>query len=276
MFKTRDLNRRISDVEFHYFQCTNCGVIFLDPIPDDLGRYYPQEYYPIPGSLADLLPEVNGQQARIEKITQFVKSGRLLEIGAGYGVFAYTAEQAGFSVQAIEMDERCCQFLAEVVGVDVLKSDDPAQEILGLGQFDVVVLWQVIEHLFNPWLVLDRIAEHIVPGGILALSAPNPNSLQFRLLRGYWPHVDAPRHLELIPISTLADYLEKRGFSLRLVSSSDMAQHNFFGWRMAFLHLFKSRVLVWPLCRIWSVLIAPLERSGLRGTTYTIVFQKNK
>jgi SAM-dependent methyltransferase len=278
MFKTVDFNRRLSDAEFHYFRCTNCAVIFLDPIPDDLARYYPQDYYPIPQSLADLLPEVDAQRARLAKVTEFVKSGHLLEIGPAYGAFAYAAKQAGFSVQTIEMDEHCCHFLAEVVEVDVLKSDDPAQEIPQLGQFDAVVLWQVIEHLENPWLVLDRIAEHILPEGVLALSAPNPTALQFKLMRGHWPHIDAPRHSELIPIPTLAQYMEKRGFSLCSVSTSDAESQgwNSFGWTMAFHQVVRSRTLASFLGKVWSRLIAPIERTGWRGTTYTLVFQRNE
>jgi hypothetical protein len=209
---------------------------------------------------------------------QYLKSGYLLEIGPAYGAFAYAAKQAGFSVQTIEMDEHCCKFLAEVVEVEVLKSDDPAREILRLGPFDVVVLWQVIEHLKNPWLVLERIAEHIVPKGILALSAPNPNAFQFKLMRGHWPHVDAPRHSELIPIPTLAHYMEQRGFSLRSVSTSDTESQgwNSFGWAMAFHQVLRHKTLAWSLSKVWSRLIAPIERTGSRGTTYTLVFQMDE
>lgn len=276
LFKTKDFNRHLSDVEFPYFRCPNCGVIFLDPIPADLGRYYPPEYYPIPRSLADLLPEVKGQNMRLAHLMPFLTSGRLLEIGPAYGAFAYAAQQAGFSVQVIEMDERCCRFLAETVGVEVLQSDDPAQAILQLGQFDAVVLWQVIEHLADPWLMLERIADHVVPGGLVALSAPNPGSLQFRLMHGRWPHVDAPRHLELMPVPTLARFMEQRGFVLRRVSTSDPESRgwNAFGWDLAFYHMLHHKTPARLLSKGWSRLVAPLERSGSRGSTYTLVFQK--
>src|SRR5437868_4760265 len=44
-FSTTDRNRRLADELFEYRRCEHCGVIFLDNVPDDLGAYYPTEYY---------------------------------------------------------------------------------------------------------------------------------------------------------------------------------------------------------------------------------------
>src|SRR5947208_13916933 len=52
--RTRDWNRRLSEVTFHYYRCSGCDLTFLSPVPTDLGRYYPADYYPMPASLTDL------------------------------------------------------------------------------------------------------------------------------------------------------------------------------------------------------------------------------
>src|SRR4051812_48699435 len=44
-FSVADINREVSAEQFAYFRCHGCRLIFLDPIPEDLGRYYPDDYY---------------------------------------------------------------------------------------------------------------------------------------------------------------------------------------------------------------------------------------
>ena len=60
-------------------------------------------------------------------------------------------------------------------------------------------MFQIIEHLIDPWDTLQAAAESLLPGGVLVVATPNPGAFQFRFLRGRWTHVDAPRHTALIP-----------------------------------------------------------------------------
>src|SRR5512143_1623848 len=108
-FETKDRNRKISERSFVYHKCTSCRLIFLHPIPDDLSEYYPHVYYPLPESLETLAKNAAGERYKIELVRRFVESGKLLEIGPATGGFAYLAKQAGFDVEAIEMDSRCCR-----------------------------------------------------------------------------------------------------------------------------------------------------------------------
>ena len=54
-------------------------------------------------------------------------------------------------------------------------------------------MWSVLDEVEDPWGRLDAAARNLEPGGVLALAMPNPGSFQFRMTRGRWPHVDAPR-----------------------------------------------------------------------------------
>src|SRR5439155_4599400 len=123
----------------------------------------------------------------------------LIEIGAGTGAFAVTAEAAGFDVTAIEMSEQCCRYLTEREGIEAICTDRPLDALSSLAPARAIVLWHVMEHLPNPAEVLERVAERLEPEGVLAIAVPNARSLQFRLLRSRWAHLDAPRHLSLTP-----------------------------------------------------------------------------
>ena len=279
-FTTKDYNRKISDVDFNYFRCEVCGLVFLDPIPDDLGRYYPKTYYEVPRSEAELAARAESLQGwKLDIVTAHAKRGRLLEIGPAYGLFSHLAKKAGFDVTAIEMDARCCEFLTQTVGIEAINSDDAASAMAALPSFDVIVLWQVIEHLANPWHLLDVIAANLAPGGFLIFDTPNPQAFQFKVLGRYWTHIDAPRHVTLLSASLMTSYLAERDLRPVTISAADRSANGFngFGWGFSFQNFFSGQVtgkFVNLLGRILAKLLIPIERTGFRGSTYTAVFRK--
>jgi 2-polyprenyl-3-methyl-5-hydroxy-6-metoxy-1,4-benzoquinol methylase len=279
-FQTRDYNRHITDEIYDYYECVHCGLIFLSPIPENLGLYYPETYYELPKTEEELHSRAKAmQQGKMDVILPFIDKGRLLEIGPAYGLFSHLAKTAGFDVTAIEMDARCCKYLRDVVGINVVEGPDTIDLLRQCEQFDVIVLWQVIEHLPNPWVVISAAIEHLTPGGFLIVDTPNPDAFQFRVLRSRWVHVDAPRHVTLIPQSLMVDFIEKRGLRSVLVSANGAIAkgYNSFGWAYSLKNFFSNQKvasLAFFLGRIISKILIPIERSGGRGSTYTAVFKK--
>jgi SAM-dependent methyltransferase len=282
LFRAGDYNRRITSELFDYYRCDACHLIFLDPIPADLGAYYPNHYYEIPKSVAELTTVAEKLQSwKLELVKRHIQKGRLLEIGPAYGLFCHLARRAGFEVSAIEMDPRCCQFLRDVVGINVFQGADTVTKLRECGQFDVIVLWQVIEHLPDPWSVLAAIAGQLAPGGILIMDTPNPSAFQFQVLGRYWTHVDAPRHVELIPARLLEGYVQAMGLETVVLTSQDRSSIGFnsFGWAFSFKNFFATPVLqaiAHFTGRVVTKLLIPIERSGWRGSTYTAVFRKKR
>jgi SAM-dependent methyltransferase len=278
--RPRDYNRRISGEEFSFYRCSGCGLVFLDPIPDDLGRYYPRDYYAIPKDRAALRAVAQQwQQWKIDLVCSFKKGGALLEIGPAYGLFASLAQDAGFDVSVIEMDSDCCRFLRETVGLTVVQNPDTLEALDGLGKFDVITIWQVIEHLPRPWEVLRATAEHLAPGGVIIMDTPNPNAFQFGVLGKYWTHVDAPRHVTLIPASLLVDHAKAAGLTSLLLTAADKSANGFngFGWAETFRNAAGNNIagkFVHLFGRVLAKILIPVERTGFRGSTYTAVFQK--
>lgn len=280
-FRSKDFNRNISREVFCYYRCCSCNLIFLEPIPVDLANYYPNDYYPIPASLVELAPTAEYERYKIDIVTRFVPTGKLLEIGPAYGSFLYLAKQAGFDVEAIEMDTRCCKFIKESIGAKVIQNNDPVEGLRHLDKYDVVTLWHVIEHLPNPWEALEAISNKLNPGGILVIAAPNPESLQFNILRRYWPHVDAPRHLSLISLSLLTKQMLARGLKPVLLTTTDKGTlgWNTFGWVYFFTNFTKRPFIKSGLGifgNIVSIILGPIERINSFGSAYTMVFQKGK
>ena len=260
----------------------SCGTFALADVPADLSSYYPQEYYGLPDrDTLERAANSKREQARLALIRAVRPGGRLLEIGPGGGQFSLAAHNAGFEVTAIEMDERSCERLERIVGVRAVCSSEPESVLEQLPASDVIVLWHVLEHLPRPATAIERIADNLKPGGVFALAVPNPESLQFRLLRGRWAHVDAPRHLFLIPLSALVQQAASHGLALGSVTSTDPDGRywNQFGWEYA-LRRFpavrpstsRSRLS----SRALTMVLAPIERRGRAGSTYTALFVKGE
>jgi hypothetical protein len=135
-------------------------------------------------------------------------------------------------VEAIEMDPECCTYIADTIGVTVHQTSDVNACLAGLGAFDAITLWHVIEHLQFPSSILKTISEHLNPGGILVIASPNPKSLEFMLFKRCWVHLDAPRHLSFVPLNTLANLAKKAGLTIvhSAVSGSSEAPYNTFWW----------------------------------------------
>lgn len=278
VFKTKDWNSRVSNETFSYRRCNSCGLIFLVDIPDNLGDYYKEEYYEIPSieKLKKIAKKVSYQLAMVQK---FIKAGSLLEVGPGFGIFAQQAKQAGFKVDVIEMDARCCEYLSQKVGVNAIKCDSPDKAIKDLPVHDVIASWHAIEHFPNPWVFLESAAKNLIPGGILLLATPNPGAFQFKILGPLWPHVDAPRHLYLIPASLLIERLKPMGLEPVMLSFDDKGAKswNRFGWQRYLMNHFSNEWIQKIAFVLGYILSMPMnfwETGRENSSAYTIIFQK--
>lgn len=281
VFKSKDFNRNITKEAFSHYQCPSCELIFIDPIPDNLGDYYPQTYYSIPESADGLKAGFAHEQYKIEIIKRFKQSGRLLEIGPSLGCFTYLAKHLGFDAEAIEMDARCSKFLNEVAHIPTVNSADTCAALETLPPYDVIALWHVIEHLPNPWETLEAIYNSLNPDGIVVIAAPNPNAFQFKVLGRYWPHVDAPRHVMLIPSALIIKKLESLGMRLELNTTNDKGGlgWNIFGWEFFFSNLSRysklNRYLRYFGRRVAAIFKCFDQAEG-KGSAYTLVLKKVK
>lgn len=279
LFVSYDYNRRTDHTPFHHYRCPHCGLIFIDPIPDDLAPYYTADYHYIPDTTEFLNAVAPHEQYKIEIIHQYHRGGRLLEIGPSLGSFAWAAKCHGFNTTTVEIDQRCCDFLNNVAGIKTIQSGDPASAISQCEPFDVIALWHVIEHLPDPWSTLEAINQKLNPGGIVVIAAPNPYAFQFKLLGRYWPHTDAPRHLSLIPAELITQFLGNNGLQIELQTTRDTGglRWNAFGWEYFFRNLTSNVRLKKMLGKAGNTLAKLLSHiDGIegRGTAYTLVMRK--
>ncbi len=275
-----DRNRAMSGDRFTYQRCIACGVVWLLEVPEDVASYYPTGYHDLP-TAAELPRDAQAESFRLGLITDRVEPGRMVEIGPSNGVFAFAAQKRGFEVTGLEMDPGCCQHLVDVVGASAINTAEPEQALMTLPPSRAIVMWHVLEHVPDPWALITAVAQNLEPGGVFALATPNPGSVQYRVFRGQWVHLDAPRHLTLIPLATLRDEADECGLRLVHVTDRDPVGLNCdaMGWERSIASAPALRAdprFVHTIGKTLTALARPLERRGLRGSTYTAVLQKTE
>lgn len=276
--ETRDLNRKTSAERYLYLRCNVCGLVFLDNPPADLGPHYPESYYDFPDSPREVERRSIAERYKVDLIKKFGAGPRLLELGPAWGSFLLAAQSADFEVVALEMDARCCEYLERTTQAQVIRGDDLT--LAGSG-FDVICAWQVIEHMRFPERVIMRAAEMLSEAGILVLATPNPDSFQARLFGSRWTHIDAPRHLFLLPIDWLEDRAKEAGLDVAGVSFSDPGAvgWNSFGWQQSLGNLFEGRTASKAarlVGRMAGRALRGFETGDRRVASYTTIFRKSK
>lgn len=210
---------RFSGEVFHYVRCSECGLIYLNPRPevDELLAYYPDDYeaYQPLAASTGVAHWRRRHALRILRrfVTHYRPCGRLLDVGCATGEFLEEMQAHGWAVNGVEINPRAASVARERLGVNVFAGSLVSYEAAE-GAFDLVTLWDVLEHLPSPRAQLQRIHRLLSSEGRLILSIPNLRSFDARLFGRWWIGWDAPRHLHLFPDSALSRLLARTGFEI--------------------------------------------------------------
>lgn len=96
---------------------------------------------------------------------------RLLDVGAGLGVFPYVVKQAGWRCTAVDPDDRAVAHMRDYVGVDAIHGD--FMSIGSLARFDIVTFNKVLEHIEDPVAMLRRAHDFVTRDGFVYLELPD-------------------------------------------------------------------------------------------------------
>ena len=169
-------------------RCAACGFGFRQsrPAEEDLSALYRQldpEVYE---------KEMNGRlvtaRRHLKMVQKYSKGTWLLDVGCASGAFLGCAADAGWSVVGVEPSEVLCRRAQAILGVRGDVFCVPLQQAdLPASSFDVLTLWDVLEHVPDPRSFMKHCASLIKPGGYLLANVPDLDSLQARVLRKRWP-----------------------------------------------------------------------------------------
>ena len=215
---------------FQYLQCPACQTIYMSPRPSpkvmasyygnsENYRYWAEHIFPASESARREKINKPWLQRIIEICTRHgVDRNHLVEIGPGFGTFSalVNAEKAFQSVTAIEPTPEMAQACRER-GVHVIEKgiENVAEEVRPA---DVVVAFEVVEHLFEPAVFFQQAGRLLSPGGILVVSCPNGLGFDIATLGVESLAVDA-EHVNLLNPRSIQMLGEKCGLRCLEVST---------------------------------------------------------
>ncbi|MCH9769347.1 MAG: class I SAM-dependent methyltransferase [Gammaproteobacteria bacterium] len=213
---------------FTYDRCENCQTVFMNPRPSEelLHSFYnsSENYsywnkYIFPASEVSrreriFKPRVDRLEAIIDELG--VSTGAILEIGAGFGTFCEEVKSRGKfdRVVALEMTpdlaETCRERGLEVIASPIESCGIEAEA------FDVIVSFEVLEHIFNPPTLVSSANKLLKSGGALILSCPNAEGFEVQMLGPVSDTIDH-EHLNYFNPKSIEMLLTSQGFQVHEV-----------------------------------------------------------
>ncbi len=199
-------------------RCAACDNRFLAPadIPADLESLYTAEYFT--GGVATGYPTYQQDAPmlernfaeRVRRIRRWHAPGRILDVGAAYGYFVKAAREAGWQASGVELAPDVARDASKLAQAEIIAGDF-LRVPLAPG-FDVITMFDVIEHVRDPLAWLVRARELLAPGGLLVIETGDVASPWARLLGRHWYFLDPPQHLWYFTGDGLAALLARAGF----------------------------------------------------------------
>jgi len=238
--------------EFNVVACRRCGLARTSPRPtvESLAAAYPEEYpehqvdgrearapqgllrwalvnrrgYPLgrrsPAAVRWLMAPLAAAALsgrRTFGYLPYTGEGRLLDFGCGVGGYVATMAAAGWKSEGIDMSAEAVRRGREAgltLHLGTLPGADLAPQL-----YEVVTMWQALEHVPSPKATLEAVRRLLRPGGRLLVVCPRLDSLDARWFGAAWFALELPRHLTHFTAATLRRHLEAAGFEVETLRS---------------------------------------------------------
>ena len=213
---------------YHLVRCNDCDLAYIANPPDEAGI---KAIYTTEATYHDeLLDSASDDHARHRRTAQqhiamlqyfrpTLEGLKIFDIGCSSGIFLDAARDMGMRCHGAELSPETSAFARQHYNLDV-HHGDWRDAGFDAASFDVVTLFDVIEHLPDPLAELTAIRRLLKPGGLLLQSTPDIDGLfpraSYKLARklDYWPHPEPPHHLFQFSQATLSAMVRKAGYSV--------------------------------------------------------------
>lgn len=211
---SNQLEKKFTANACHLDICQSCGFlqVAIKPTHEELHRIYSGGYF-THGKYkdTDTLSQENGRR---KELMEFLKRGsqaKILDAGCASGDFIFSAKK-DFDMWGLDISE---------YAIAQAKNKNPelaARLHAGLVEqqpyedrfFDGIVMWDVIEHIWDPLDTCEKLFRYLRPNGYLFLSTPNKGALTARLMGKYWAFMTPPEHLGFFDKKTIHFLFEKK------------------------------------------------------------------
>ncbi len=216
---------RFEEGIFSVVECTSCGLVYVTPrlrseaLPLVYGEGYWSSESPKDRGYADYRSEAPLYLATFERRMTLVrrhrkKPGRALDIGCAAGFFLRVLRDHGWKVSGVELSPEIGAMAVEALGGEAIHLGTLDGAPFEKEAYDLVSLWDVIEHVEEPVPFLEEAASFLKPDGILILETQNIDSLFARVLGPKWQHFKHLEHLYHFSPRTIRRLFQEAGLEV--------------------------------------------------------------
>jgi 2-polyprenyl-3-methyl-5-hydroxy-6-metoxy-1,4-benzoquinol methylase len=215
----------VSQQEFQIQRCVDCNFKFTSPRPEDaeLGKYYKAEDYvshsDTKKGLVNKLYHGVRSYTLIKKLQLVIqhaklKSGKILDYGAGTGAFLNTCKTNKWDALGIEPDETARKVMNDKFSITSFPSLEEAKRSTLFSGFDAITAWHVLEHVPDLKETIAVLKGALKDKGIFIVAVPNPESNDAKHYKQFWAAYDLPRHLWHFEPKAITKLFSDNGFKL--------------------------------------------------------------
>lgn len=153
------------------------------------------------------------RENRAREIISLMSPGRVLDIGCGRGKMLSLLKKRKWQTIGTEISAEACRHAREYLNLDVIPKELTEIKFPN-NYFDVITLYNSLEHLHNPKEVLIECNRILKPKGWIIVILPNIDSIQSGIFKDRWFHLDVPRHYYHFSPSTLKKMLDITGLKV--------------------------------------------------------------
>jgi SAM-dependent methyltransferase len=207
-----------------YVRCEGCGLIIALPLPTaaDAEKFYDEDYEK--GGMGDALVAQEAMvrataRYRLNKMQRYSRGLRLLDVGCSTGPLLEEATNAGLDADGIDLSRTAVE-RARLKGHSASVA---TVETLADVTYDMVTAFDVIEHVRDPVSFVEGVHKALEPGGILAITTPDTNSLTCRAMGRRWYFYLPGVHTFHFNPANITALLADHGFDVLEISRASKA-----------------------------------------------------
>ena len=201
--------------DYRLEKCRNCGTLFAnislenektaDEVQNLYDHYYDFANYELPKAAEMTLQNI------VKGFENFRKTNNFLDIGFGEGGMISVAEKNDWRCFGTELSPQALKYGDEKGWI--VSSDASSDERFPKNGFDVVTMIELIEHVPNPDFFFEMAYKLLRPNGLLFMTTPNTNSINWRWLGKDWSIISPPEHITIWSPAGLKQALNRNNFT---------------------------------------------------------------
>lgn len=194
-------------------KCNDCGLIYINPVldPSMVLEGYRK------GTDETFVSQNEARKKTFTKCLKLIekyckKPGKILDVGTAGGAFLHICKQKGWEVSGCEVNEWLCKWGKKNYRIPI-NSGTLFDQKYKASSFDVITLWDVLEHTPDPKKVLKECNRILKPGGLLIINIPDIGTWIAKLMRRKWVFLLSV-HLFYFTKKTIIKMMENSGYEV--------------------------------------------------------------